>query len=103
MGNAADDHFVACLVLLVITFVLMIGKPGLEYLKGVKRTRSAVVSDCIFVFACCISTANITMLCVKAKAESDIRNQTDDPMLIAMTMFAPKWLKVRVLPLVSPG
>lgn len=94
MTNAAQKHFNFAICLLILTFVLPVGKILLQRRLKHERARAAIISDVLFCIAAAISMANMTGLVVKSLEEMKIRETTDDELIIGMTMLAPKWLRV---------
>jgi hypothetical protein len=97
MSNSAQKHFNFCIAMLVLTFILPVGKLFVQFYRGLERGRAAILSDAFFVLAAAISFTNLVVLSLKADEEVRVRRTTDDELVIQMHMFAPKWLKVLLL------
>ena len=86
----ALELFLGTLTLSIAAFRFLI-------LRHRRRTTAELISDSLFIFSMCVSTANVVMVTYKLVDEIEIRKEYSG-LVVELLLFAPKYLKVAIRP-----
>lgn len=81
------------LEIFLATFTISIGALRFWILRHRRRTTAELISDILFLFSICVSTANVTLVCYKLFDEIQIRKKYTG-LMVEILLFAPKYLKI---------
>lgn len=90
--HLAPETFIS-LEIFLASFTILIGALRFWILRHRRRSTAEVISDCLYIFSICVSTANVSMVVYKAFEEIAIRKKYTGP-IVELYLFAPKYLKI---------
>lgn len=90
--HLAPEKFIG-LEIFLATFTILIGALRFWILRHRRRSTAELISDCLYIFTICVSTANVSMVVYKAFEEIAIRKKYTGP-IVELYLFAPKYLKI---------
>ena len=83
------------LEIFLASLTIAVGALRFWILRHRRRTTAELISDILFSFSICVSTANVTLVCYKLFEEIKIRKEYMD-IVAEIFLFAPKFLKVLI-------
>ncbi|KAF8451544.1 hypothetical protein BGX38DRAFT_1091587, partial [Terfezia claveryi] len=81
------------LEIFLAALTISIGALRFWILRHRRRTTAELISDILFLFSICVSTANVTLVCYKLFEEIKIRKKYQF-LMAELSLFAPKYLKI---------